>query len=414
MSLVLIGSLLLIAAVTVFNAAIDPYGMFGRPRVAGINLHKPYAGDRGRIVKVHQVLRVRPRSLIVGNSRPEMGIDPEHHCWPADSQPVFNLSVPGLHVYHQVRLAQHAIADSRVETVLMAIDFLDFVDSRAREDPGLWPPPGQAPGRLRVDANNQPRSDFQLERAIDYFDASTSLSALIDSLSTIGKQRKQWVETRTPHGFNPAERIYLPILMTEGIGALFAQKNRELAGYFSGRQSLYKEGTDWSLEFEALDRFSRQVTNQGIKLIFFVDAHHAHYLSMLDEAGLWPMFETWKKQVVAIAGKYGVPLWDFSTFDEHAVELPNDIARVGEALEWFWEPSHYRAAFGSLMLAQMLACNTAEGRDVGVLLDAKNVTHTLQQIRLRRDAFAASNPEIAEQFRALLEDEKSPVAPSSQ
>ena len=68
-----LGILSLVSAV---NFIVDPYNIFGTTRIPGLNAVKPFAGNRGRTAKIHQVIQVKPKALIVGNSRPELGLDP--------------------------------------------------------------------------------------------------------------------------------------------------------------------------------------------------------------------------------------------------------------------------------------------------------------------------------------------------
>ena len=57
--------------------AMDPYVIFGTPRVDGLNRLKPAAATRVRVAKPFALERGNWRTLIVGNSRPELGIDPD-------------------------------------------------------------------------------------------------------------------------------------------------------------------------------------------------------------------------------------------------------------------------------------------------------------------------------------------------
>jgi hypothetical protein len=124
---VLAWAALLVVIAMACNILVDPYAVFGAPRVTGFNALKPFAGDRGRIGKLHEVLRVAPGGLIVGNSRPEMGLSPQHPCWPAEARPVYNMALPGLSVHSQIRYAQHAQAAGPVRALVMGVDFSDFL-----------------------------------------------------------------------------------------------------------------------------------------------------------------------------------------------------------------------------------------------------------------------------------------------
>ena len=110
-----------------FNYFIDPYGLFGSERIEGLNAIKPSSVTRMRMVKPYQVLRKSPRTLIAGNSRPEIGFDPQGACWSDEFKPVYNLSMPGSHVYLQSRSIQHALETGTVRHIFLGIDFLAFL-----------------------------------------------------------------------------------------------------------------------------------------------------------------------------------------------------------------------------------------------------------------------------------------------
>src|SRR5690606_18818003 len=116
----LFGTILIMAVVAgAFNFAVDPYGFHQAPRVIGFNSAKPRLADRVRLSKPYDVLRVAPQSLILGNSRAELGLDPSSPHWPADLRPVYNLSQPGSSLEMQYRLFQHAATGGNVKAVVL-------------------------------------------------------------------------------------------------------------------------------------------------------------------------------------------------------------------------------------------------------------------------------------------------------
>lgn len=67
-------------AVAGLNLFVDPWGLFGAPRVPGVTARKPEAGDYVRLSKPYQVMRAAPDFLILGNSRAELGLNPKALC----------------------------------------------------------------------------------------------------------------------------------------------------------------------------------------------------------------------------------------------------------------------------------------------------------------------------------------------
>lgn len=408
----LIGSFLLVALATTFNVLVDPYAVFGAPRVAGLNDAKPFAGDRGRVGKLHQVLRVAPKGLIVGNSRPEMGLSPEHPCWPAAAQPVYNIGLPGLSVYSQVRYAQHAQATGAAAALVIGVDFLDFLNAGpVTTDPRAWPPSHVVLDAepFAVGPNGEASDNFGCARIGDYADAALSLDALGHSLATVLRQHGLAVPTRSTAGFNPAETIYLPIIQLEGVSALFQQKNEEIAKRLDGTDwTLFPTRESWSAEFEALQRLLEQSLAAGSDTVVFINPYHAEYLVLLEIAGLWPQFELWKSRLAELARAKGVALWDFSSVDRYSGETIEALPARGVALTWFWEPAHYRRELGDLMLANMWRphCppDLADSPDYGVRLDRRvdSIADFFAAQRAARDRFKAAHPEVVARIERLF------------
>src|ERR1019366_2044658 len=61
-----------------FNAFIDPYGYFAGPKISGINELALGFNHRLPLAKSLAVTRLRPASVILGNSRAETSYDPPH------------------------------------------------------------------------------------------------------------------------------------------------------------------------------------------------------------------------------------------------------------------------------------------------------------------------------------------------
>lgn len=230
----------------VINYLIDPYWMFGASTTDWLNLYKPFAGERGRTSKLYQVERIYPRSVIVGNSRPEMGLDPEHSCWPTNARPIYNTALPGLGVFQQVRYAQHAVSVGNVSIMLIGLDFLDFLNSpQKKEDARQWPPAGAQLGEFSTDTNGtKVLSSFKRTKLINYLQSAFSLKALAHSVISVARQNGNSGGGITQKGFNDAEKFYKKIITSEGVSVLFRQKNREIARQMnSNRRSLYR-GSD--------------------------------------------------------------------------------------------------------------------------------------------------------------------------
>jgi len=391
------------------NYIIDPYGLFGTFRINGFNALKPVAGESVRIIKPYQVSRIKPKTLIIGNSRPEMGLDPNHRCWPADKRPVYSMTIPGSSVYMQIRCAQHALADHAVRMVLLVVDFLDFlIKPGVGQDPYKWPPAAaEFEDRLLVNVLGQKNDNFFRQSLKDYLAGIFSLNALDGSINTLIGQINPNASNRTELGFNPA-RNYLDIIHHEGQYVLFKQKNNEVVSrLLQNDWSIYHKGFLWSADMEALRQFIQYAKIRNIKLIVFINPYHADYLNSIEQTGKWPLLEEWKRAMTRLVNEQeGVELWDFSGFNQYTVEEPPAANDTRTVMQWFWEPAHYRKELGDKMLARMLAgegcVQPVEDREFGTLLSMNNIEQQLARFRSQRDAFITGRPEAVARIRSVL------------
>jgi hypothetical protein len=71
-----LSALMISISILLFCVAVDPYMIFNTPTLVGVNETKPRAYQQASLAKAHLLERTRPRTLILGNSRAEIGLDP--------------------------------------------------------------------------------------------------------------------------------------------------------------------------------------------------------------------------------------------------------------------------------------------------------------------------------------------------
>ncbi|MGA8615650.1 MAG: hypothetical protein WB760_29010 [Xanthobacteraceae bacterium] len=122
----------------------------------------------------------------------------------------------------------------------------------------------------------------------------------------------------------------------------------------------------------------------------------------IQDAGLWPQFEDWKRGIVEVlaeeakeSGKPEFPVWDFSGFnsvtDEHIGGPDGKTMRM----RWFWEDSHYKKETGDLILDRVLdyhASDRAIPQDFGVRLRSDNIEDWLVATREAGRAYVDAEP----------------------
>jgi len=338
------------------NFLVDPYDVFGNKRILGFNSLKPTAIERTRVFKPYQAERISPKTVIGGNSRPEMGINPKSDCWKSSEQPIYNMGIPGASFYLQSLYSLHAVTSGNGNKIFMGIDFNDFLidSSQSRQHTHDKIEFSQDELRLAVELTGASNFDHFRQRTVDHLTSLFSLNTLIDSSTTILQQYNSNTATRDEDGFNPY-REFDYITKSEGQWILFEQKNQELEIAFQ-RPNLAIRYTDKILspDFDDLKKFLELSQTRNIIVTLFINPYHMDYFKQIARAQLWPAFQEWKHEILRIAETYQVVLWDFNTVDKYTTETPPPRGKLNEQLQWFVEPAHYNSELGNLMLASLL------------------------------------------------------------
>ncbi len=363
----------LMAVALGINWLVDPYGLY---RAYGANDWKPHAATQGALVKPYQVLKQSPRTLILGNSRAEVGFDPKDESWPKQLLPVYNLALPGTGARVERLLFEHVIAKHRIETVLLGVDFMDFL---MRAD-AVIPDPGLS-GRLLVTAEGKPNNMRWLHVLQDGTVTLASLDALLHSMDTVRQKGGTNIAHLTPEGFNPMYD-YERIARSEGYYNLFRQRDVEnLRAYLRRPKNLYLKGTASSPAFDDISRILRGARERGIQVQVVIYPYHAHLLEIFRLAGFWELFEDWKRELVhrvEADGRDHAVLWDFSGYHAYAREAVPAPSDRKTTVKWYWEAGHFKKELGSEVLKRLSGKGDIS---FGVVLTPENVERQLDLTR---------------------------------
>ncbi len=369
------GALLLLAAVV--NLLVDPYGLFRVVDQPGVNQLKPAATTHGALAKAYQVLRVQPRAIVLGNSRSEVGFNPNHPLWPAGSRPVYNLALPGSGTSTAVDYLRHVLANQtganarKLTTIVWGIDFMDFlVDGQAQHAPEALKLGG---GRLLVYRNGSLNTLRWQSQARDFGQSLITLDALLDSVQTVTSQGNPYAMDLTAHGFNPMAE-YLKITADEGYWNVFRQRDEANTSAYARRpKRIFDASGNSSAPLEDMRQILQLCRQNGIDLRLVIYPYHAHLLEIIRITGHWPAFDAWKRAVVGVVtdeaastGGKAVPLWDFSGFNAFTTETIPVKGDRQTKMRWYWEAGHFKSALGDLVLNRVFGA--AGSVDLGTLL----------------------------------------------
>jgi len=364
-----------ILGIVVFNLAVDPYGVIDSPKIYRLNHAKPKQEPQVRLYKAVEITQVRPKTILLGSSRTDVGLNPSHPVLQS-SQPVYNLGILGANMYEVKRYFDHAIANQPdLNQVVLGLDFFMFNETR-KNTPDFY----------------EQRLGIQRISLKDMFDISFSTNTIKSSLLTILANVEN--PDLTPYSENGLrnERYFINKILpnqSKVKGFEVSLKN------FLNASDLYKK---YELSESGLANL-REITDicqqKNIKLKIFISPAHATQWEAMINSELWPVFETWKREVVKIT-----PFWDFSGYNSITTEP------ISEGMKNYLDSSHYRQVVGDLVLDRIYqnysnSLPDSVPEDFGVLVTPENIETHLKNIRQQREYWKNNNLDTVEYVKSL-------------
>ncbi len=352
-------------AVGLFNWAINPYGVFNSPEIIGINQAKLEKLKNGRLFKAVDITRIKPKTIFLGSSRTEYGLNPKHSAL-NNKQPAYNSALGAATPYELFRYLEHAIVNQpELQLVILGLDEFMFNELN-KEDTGL--------------------SESRLEKRHltiqDGINVTLSIQALQASQNTISLSKK-FPEYRS---FTPEGQLNLRQI----------DRDRSATNYrFERSTSIYfNTFPEFILSKKYLNYLQKIVDlcrEKDIKLHIFISPAHAARLQIIEQAGHWQTYEQMKREIVNIT-----PVWDFSGYNSITTE------KIYNDMENYIDESHYHKQVGDLVINRILDYQTEKvPQDFGVLITPQNIENHLQKIRSEKAVWSENNPDVIELVRKV-------------
>jgi len=424
------------AAIVGANVIIDPFMFWNVVTIPGVNSQRPEFASLTRMAKAQAMCRLQPSSVIMGSSRAEVGVDPHYPAWRQFPGKTYNLALSGVGLKEMELMLRHArYASPHLRHVVMALDFLMF---NANREAVLF-----GTEVLDFDPNRLLRSPSDSCLRTYLYDANKLvwIKGVPFDLATVRKQVPDWrnsdpswhdvlywLSLSDRGGFRGSNYDVLnPVAQRNGFRTLF-----DGAGGFAGQEAYYvsrvwrpppdqrfcftRPGQPGTIAvFRDIVKFGRE---SGIDIRFVINPIHARMLIALQEAGLWPQYEDWKRDLVDVLTAEAkqdhakpFPLWDFSGFNSITTEPIPFFGDKQHMMRWWWEPSHYQEATGHLMLDRVLDYKPDLANvppDFGVLLSPSNIDSWLAETRERGRVYRRDQPGevavVADKILPLIAD----------
>lgn len=358
------------ALVAGFCWLIDPYDVWGQPR-RSFNQAKPFVAQHLLAAKHAQYRRADYRTLIAGNSRSEVGIDPRSPAWPKAWLPAYNFGLPGMALGDSVEAAIAAAEIRRPERIILGVEFLDF-----RVSAQDW-----------AEAPQTPRAKLDRISAREQAEMLFSLDAVTQSVQTILAQHQRFPATTTPQGFNGLND-YHAVVAAEGHAAIFAQRNAEYAARFTAPvpRALRWPGAGRNRSWEALARLADYCKAHGITLMLHSYPYHVDLLMLFARSGQLDDLAIWRGDLARFAAQRQLVLVDAIGVNPRTTKaVPRPESRT--PMRDYWEAGHFKPALGDALIGALAAPPRA--------VDPA-------QLAAQLSTYEAANPSAAARIAALV------------
>ena len=362
------------------NWHVDPFALKNAGRESAPAADRAPSGEPFW-QKAFAVTYVKPATVILGTSRADSGLEAAHAGFSGDARPVFNLALAGVNIAQMHELLVHAQRTHPLRMAVLGLDLEAFLPGgRTDFDPAV----------LAGNAESAPEWMNRLRLNLSW----RALGASARSLRAEQKAGPTWeimVGTRSAFQISELETFHsrLPELFPRwGPNERWGTHPRRAAAMQA---------------FRDLVAYAHE---EKIDLRLFISPVHARYLELYRRVGWWPLFESWKRALVATLaeeagkepGRKAFPLRDFSGFSSVTMEALPAAADLTTRMRWYLDSSHYSPEHGNLILDQVLQ---QPGRPadapVAALLDAENIEAHLARTRRDADSYRATHgAEVAE------------------
>ena len=366
--------LIIVFSVCLINYIVDPYNLYK----TNLFKNKPKEFEYMRLIKAINIEKIKPSSIVLGTSRAEMAIDPDHEYF---IKPSYNLANAGSTMYETKYYLKEAILQGKLKKVLLVADWRMF-------------------------------NDVSMKKVIDfetYFENRNIYKYLLnykvfkDSLFTI--KNKNIVSLYNNNGQMKEDYLNKIVLSN---GGHYKTMIKEEKNYYKelSDNNLYKDTQKSSL-LDFIEILELCYKND-IELDIVFGPSHIRQWEAFDYYKDYETLLTWKKDLVEIVQKVAnkfnkIPfrIVDFAVYNEYTSEkIPTE---ENQSMVYHYEGSHYKPKLGEMLLKSLSSGDYHN--NFGVELNNKNIDSHLQKLREDRNKFINTKEYKKEVFGELYQQE---------
>ena len=348
--------LVVVILVCSINYIVDPYGLYK----TGFFINKPKEYEYMRLIKSLSIEKLKPESIVLGTSRAEMGINPEHEYF---IKPSYNLANAGATMYETKFYLEEAIKQGNLKKVLLIADWRMFNDTNMKKVP-----------------------DFESYfNNINIYKYLLNYKVLQDSLFTFKNKNMESLYERN----GQMKEEYLNNIVSSN-GGHYKTMIKEEKNYYKelSNDNLYKDTKkDSFIDFKEI---LEMCYDNNIELDIIFGPSHIRQWEAFDYYKGYESLLKWKKDVVLFVEKVAseknkIPfkVMDFAVYHKFTSEVvPKN---PDERMKFHFEGSHYTNKLGLIVLDRLI--DKSPYTDFGVVINSSNIDAHLENLRNDRIKF---------------------------
>ena len=388
----LVGTIIaVVSACGILNLFMDPLGIFGSPRISGLNEVKPYLDHHRELARWKGALRLCGEVGIFGNSRAEIGFDPEHNAFDSAGLRAFNHAIPGSTLSMAVQQLEWLNqSNCTPKSVIIGVDFIGFVGS-----------PSVRNSHLKT--SSPPKIGLR-----DLVETVFSISAVNDSFKTLYSQYVEYPTTITSRGFNPLLN-YSREARVSGYSNLFRQSAESIVYKWIQKPASSRRIFLDSEEFFWLERFLI-ATKEGSALTHIVlYPYHIQLRHIMEHFELEEEFHSWKSMLSSVTEKYpNVKVWDFSGLGHETTEPIPPPGDISAEVAFYWEAAHFKSKLGDLMISQIIGGESGFGFPLTKHSISSTRAHDKARLQEESPTNAALKKEVSDLYERVQKLQRVP------
>jgi len=389
--------------VGIFNVIVDPYQQYEFVTVKNFNENKPTVSNHVRLYKADMVTRIKPQTIIIGNSRCDTGLSPNYLGW--ENKPVYNMSLPSATIYEIRRYVEHAHSVRPLKHIVLCLEDIMFASKKYN--------PGFSEDNLNLNVNGGKNWGAWLHRLSYMF----SFGGTMDSIKTIRQQ-----DEITAYSELGQRKYDWWLKKTNSWGGVHNLFNKVERSKMKGLLDAFKKDPDFltrnsdQVGFEHYRSLLKTAYRDNIKLTIVITPSHARLEEI--RRTFSPAIKSINaivkdiikinEQISSSMSKDAFIIYDFSGYNDFTTEkVPEKLSE--DLMNWYWEVAHFKAELGDVILDRIFSKKTdVTSSDFGMKLTSENIQkHFSNKINARlkyQEEFAGDILELKQLVPAYFEE----------